>query len=176
MQVVAYIKQVLGPMRIIIPIILLLLTTPLLAQRKPTPIRKLSFDKIVAFNYNLPDDTSYSNWVDQVVVDGQLHNKLIQPGKALSSEQQIFLINILNDRSSYGIYAMACYEPRLTFVFYNKEKIVGHVDICFECNQLRSSMYIPKYNGVGFSDKGFINLLKLCNDLNMIFCFKAEEE
>lgn len=146
-----------------------------------TPIDKIEFDKVVAFNYNLPDDTSGLNHVDYVIVNGQLNDKLISPGRNLSLEQQKELIKTLNDSSSYGGGMAACFEPRLTYVFYNKGKILGHVDICFECNQLESSFYIPEYEYMlekslyGFSDKGVTKLLKLCNDLKMTFCIEEDQ-
>jgi hypothetical protein len=171
--------------RTIIQIILFLAITPLFAQKNThTPIDKITFDKVVAFNYNLPGDTSEINRVDEVIVNGRLHNKLIKPGKTLSSKQQKELIKILNDTNSYGGETVLCFEPRLTYVFYNKEKIIGHVDICFECSQLESSIYIPAHSywfdmgkGIeGFSGESFEGLLKLCNDLKMIFCLEEEQK
>lgn len=169
-------------MKILIQLIILFSPSIAFAQQDSIliPIDKLAFDKIVAFNYNLPGDTSYSNRVSNVVVNGKLHDKLIKPGQKISSKQQQELIQALNDTSSYGGYLAACFEPRLTFIFYKKEKIIGHVDICFECNQLESSIYIPNYNFMlekglhGFSQKGITKLFKLCQELNMPYCIPEE--
>jgi hypothetical protein len=76
------------------------------------------------------------------VAQGQTLNPSIHnsDGALLDSDQTKKLSDYLNGdyNDSDLIESSDCYVPHHGFVFYKKDSIVGHVSICFECNQVRA--------------------------------------
>jgi len=148
------------------------------------PFSKLGYTKIVAYNFAL--EGSHEQW-SILTENGNLVRSTVPPGRSLSKEETDKLIFMLTDTSTYGGTSAACFEPRLAFVFYKESKIVGCVNVCFECNYLRSNPEIPAQNyynheigdhivpSFGFSKQGRKRLIELCKKLNMPYCVQDRE-
>jgi hypothetical protein len=149
------------------------------------PFYKLSYTKVVAYNFALKG--SYGERGSILTENGNLDRSAVLPGRNLSKEETAILILALTDTSTYGGTSAACFEPRLAFVFYKESKIVGCVNVCFECNYLHSAPEIPAQNyynhkigdyvvpSYGFSKQGRKRLVKLCKTLNMPYCVQSEQ-
>jgi hypothetical protein len=53
------------------------------------------------------------------------------------------LNNRIGDIKSYGQAKAMCFEPHLGIVYYSNGKIVHHVLVCMDCNELRADVEIP---------------------------------
>ena len=48
--------------------------------------------------------------------------------------------SILGSKETYkNPSIIGCYEPRLAFIYYKKNKVIGQTQICLSCAQLRST-------------------------------------
>jgi len=108
------------------------------------PFDTLHFDKVIAYDYNGMNE-------QPIVKDGQLIKRSegaaraveIYGQKELTNAQMLRFHKILGDTSTYGGPTAACFDPHMGIVYYKKEKIVGYISICIDCNYLRASMPIP---------------------------------
>ena len=58
----------------------------------------------------------------------------------LSEEQFLKLNSILGSKETYkNPRIVSCYEPRLAFIYYKENKVIGQTQICLSCAQLRST-------------------------------------
>lgn len=58
----------------------------------------------------------------------------------LTESQFIKLKSIIGNKKTYkNPRIVGCYEPRLGFIYYKKNKIVGQTQICLSCAQLNST-------------------------------------
>lgn len=112
---------------------------PIKQTKKYTnPFDTLRYDKAIAYDYD-----GYPNL--QIVANGQLLpvKKRIFKEKELTKQQVKRLNKIVGDKKSYGQTTAACFDPHFGVVYYNKNKIVGHVSVCLACNFLKSTPDIP---------------------------------
>ncbi len=105
----------------------------------PAPFDTVSFNKVIAYDY-LGDDDAYRNVVSE---SGDRFIPVILRQKALDLRQIDFTIDFLTDNQSYGEYTAACFDPKLALVFYHDNIPQFEVDICLDCNFLRSTAEIP---------------------------------
>jgi hypothetical protein len=152
------------------------------------PFKNLKYDKVVAYDFDgTGDDRS------RIVKNGKLHpsTKKLQ-NKTLTKYQTDSLLNFLADTSTFGGNHAFCFEPRLGIVFYDGKKIVADINICFACNSLLSSVYLPAevhhkliYGGddylsvlpqTGFSPIGRKQLKQLCHNLGLGLCPPMDDE
>jgi hypothetical protein len=123
-------------MRIISIILLLTLSLASKGQIK-NPFLTLTYDKVIMYDFEGGKGS------DLYIIDdnGQLA-KSISKQVTLDKVTVTKLNTKLGDRKSYGGGTAACFDPHLGFVYYVKDKIVGHITICLDCNRLRSSIDI----------------------------------
>jgi len=108
----------------------------------------------------------------------------IKKEQILASNQVDNLLDILNDKGSYGGNISRCFKPRLGVIFYDKEdKVVGQVSICFECNSQQSTPAIKakeimtvETGNSGFSDAGRSKLIEFCKSLSFSNCGQVDAE
>jgi hypothetical protein len=105
------------------------------------PYDILTYDRVVAYDYD-----GMSN--HRIVKDGQLikfdgrHGKIFNQIE-LTKNQIARFHKIIGDTATYGGYTAACFDPHMGVVYYLRDKIVGHISICVDCNYLEPSLEIP---------------------------------
>jgi hypothetical protein len=64
----------------------------------------------------------------------------IKKKQKLNNEQFSNLNSILGNRKTYEHpQIIGCYEPRLGFIYYKENKVIGETQICLSCAQLHST-------------------------------------
>ncbi len=64
----------------------------------------------------------------------------IKKKQKLSKKQFLKLKSILGSKETYNNpQIVGCYEPRLAFIYYKENKVIGQTQICLSCAQLRST-------------------------------------
>lgn len=64
----------------------------------------------------------------------------VKKKKKLNKKQFLKLNSILGNKKTYeNPQIIGCYEPRLGFIYYIKNKVVGQTQICLDCAQLHST-------------------------------------
>ncbi len=70
---------------------------------------------------------------------GEFINTIIQK-KKLNKNQFLKLNSILGNKSTYiNPKIVGCYEPRLGFIYFKDNKVIGQTQICLSCAQLHST-------------------------------------
>lgn len=149
------------------------------------PFKNIQYNRVLAYDYE--------GRGDRLIIDfyGKLDKSAVLPGKVLTNQLQELLINTITDTASYGGTKAGCFDPHLGIVFYMNDSITAHVSICFECNSLYSSVYLPAeahnlqvdsgddYYFVrpmtGFSPAGRKQLKQLCQELGLGKCPAIDE-
>ncbi|MBL4657188.1 MAG: hypothetical protein JKX73_04250 [Flavobacteriales bacterium] len=164
----------------------MLLTVSTIAQKKvlledlANPFECcLEYDTVMAYAFN-----GQAGNREQAIVDtlGGFAKTIEKPGQQLSKKEIIQLDKILGDTASYGGTTAACFVPRLGIIYYYKGKVVGHINICLECNYLESNPEMPLTSyyktdvgsttipAKGFSKTARKKLDTLCKQLNLGYC------
>jgi hypothetical protein len=93
---------------------------------------------------------------------GEFINTIIKKQK-LNRNQFLKLNSILGNRNTYkNPNIVGCYEPRLGFVYFKNNKVIGQTQICLSCAQLHSTAETVKGNiGDIFNKKATEELNKL---------------
>lgn len=145
----------------------------------PPPFNDIEYDKVVAYDFDSGDGTG------AITILNKQNNlaTTIKRQQALNQIQVNELTNLLGSKTTYGDSPSFCFVPRLGIVFYKKNKAVLILDICLECNRLRSSLTIPatkavqfehddetKYPAEGFSETGRDRLSTICSELQFSHC------
>ena len=93
----------------------------------------------------------------------------IKKTKKLSANQIIRLNKILGNSKTYENPSLvACYEPRLAFIFFRKDEVIAQTQICLSCAQLRSTAKIAGNSYGDLINKTAINeFYKLTNELGL---------
>jgi hypothetical protein len=91
----------------------------------------------------------------------------------LTESQFTKLKSIIGNKKTYkNPRIVGCYEPRLGFIYYKKNKIVGQTQICLSCAQLNSTAKTIKDEyGNLFNEKATEQL----NDLRIEIGFNKKE-
>ncbi len=105
------------------------------------PFMKLKFDEVKMFEFHGGKGGDMSIIDQQGNMAKSITNQIV-----LDKESILKLNKRLGSRKSYGKGEAACYSPRLAFVYYDQKQVVAKVDICLECNRLRSSLEITAQN------------------------------
>jgi hypothetical protein len=138
------------------------------------PFEKIDYDSLVGYNFALRD-TRVQTILGK---DRTLDKTTIFPGTKLRESQSKSLIRIITDTLTYGGASYACFEPKHAFIFYKHSSIVALVEICFACNNVRSTPAIPavdyyamksdhQLSNYGFSNKGAKRLMDLCKKIGL---------
>jgi hypothetical protein len=106
--------------------------------------------------------------------DGVL-NPTIKKEKELTEKEIQTFLKIINNHKTYGGLYTRCFKPRLGLVFYNEDKAVAHISICFECSQQTAFPLIKAHADApsgahGYSEEGFRNLTTFCHNLGFGQC------
>ena len=150
-----------------------------------SPYDTLEYDRAVAYDY---DGMS----AREIVRDGRLikvdefRGGRIYKQKALTEEEVMRFNKIIGDTATYGGPTASCFDPHLGVVYYNKNKIVGYMSICLDCNYMRASLRIPAeyfkegivrpdsnqfpYSPHGFTRLGRKNINDFCKELGFPNC------
>lgn len=102
------------------------------------------------------------------------------PGRTLLTGQVEGLITFANSRDSFFGSAAACFEPHMGIVFYDGERVVASMSICFACNRMtvspEGSAYDEVMDGrIGFSSTGRVQLQSLSEDMGFSYCHVDDE-
>ena len=81
--------------------------------------------------------------------------------------------------NTYGEVTAACFEPKLGIVFFKDMEVQFVVDICLDCNYLKSTIQIPatnfkkmhfesggSYGLKGFSNKGIEGIVEFSKEID----------
>lgn len=142
------------------------------------PFDDFQFDKVIAYDYD-GDEEKYPSVINR---EGKFI-AIIEKQKALNKDQiKVLIDDILTDNNTYGGNTAACFQPHLSFVFFNRDKYVFVIDICLSCNFLHSSKLIPatefhkfkfedgtEYPAIGFSKKGKEKIIQLAKELGLSY-------
>ncbi|MFN8416331.1 MAG: hypothetical protein U0U66_08370 [Cytophagaceae bacterium] len=140
-------------------------------------ITKVKYDYIIGYNYNvedsiLPKKPSFHEY--SIVRDGKIQYMYVQKEKKLTPSEATKILQTINSIDTYSGDSHACFEPRLTYVLYKEDNIVGYIDICFECIGLESTLFIPakykvekKYTTAGISETGKSNLKQITDKIGL---------
>lgn len=72
------------------------------------------------------------------------------------------------NEENFGEYPAACFEPKLALIFYKDNKFVLEINVCLDCNGIRSSSYIKEIDtDFGFNKKGKRKIIEFCKKLNL---------
>ena len=167
------------------------------------PFPGLKYDKVVAYNFNYDpvQKVKQDLWEQGVLninnfnykTSGTFSFRDVDAGTVKKLEK------ILSDTATFGAQYADCFDPRFGFTFLRNDSVVFYIYICFECDQLISSVMLPaetkRYYDIhtfeydydkqedkkdkpvvyrrymkGFSKKGRQELLGICRKLNMDYC------
>jgi hypothetical protein len=117
------------------------------------PFLSLKFDKVIMYDYQPSGE-------DPSLVDekGQLISTVTIKKQVHIDRKTVELLNNkIGDKHSYGQVTAMCFNPHLGIVYYLNGKIVRHVLVCMECNELRADIVIPaqKQDKQGEGDKAY---------------------
>ena len=138
------------------------------------PFAQLPYHKIMAYGYNTGDMANLKTRPIERIIDaqGQLAATAVLPPVQLSADQAKRLMQILDQRSSYGNGGAKCFIPRMGFALYDqKDSLIGQANICLECEWVRAIPAIP-YESQGISAKGLQALSDMCRELGLPACNK----
>ena len=136
------------------------------------PFDTIEFDRVVAFDFN----KVRRPFVSVLDLPAQRYAGDIEAHQALDEQQVGQLLTALSRSDSYGGGRAACFDPRMGFVFYQGSVAKMVVDICLDCNFLRSCIEIPatiNYKDseggrpLGFSTLGRERIIKLAKALEL---------
>ncbi|MCU0437898.1 MAG: hypothetical protein MUC49_08265 [Raineya sp.] len=105
---------------------------------KGHPFDSIQFNKLIAYEFDWMEDR-YRYIVDE---NNQLVPSILQQ-VALKLDDVYFLTRLLSNKNTYGGGEGGCFMPHLGLVFYQDNKIIMHISICYICNLLESSIPIP---------------------------------
>jgi hypothetical protein len=105
------------------------------------PFVNLKYDSVVAYNYNTGEEYNVN---EQLIVNKKINTSIgfITYSKKLTKSEINQITSILSDTTTYGNSYAACFEPRFAIVFFKKSKIIAVLEICLDCNYIRSSLEI----------------------------------
>jgi hypothetical protein len=138
------------------------------------PFLALNADRVVAYEFD-------GRHEQQLVYNGKVL-PIYTKSMVLRKSQIDSLEQIITDTATYNGVKYACFEPRLCVVYFKQQEILAHVNICFECAWLSSSVPIPAetyydvpvdygiIKGNGFSVSGKEKLYAWCKKTGFNHC------
>lgn len=141
------------------------------AKKYTNPFDTLTYDKVIAYDYNGSPEM-------QIVIKGEvlpIKSRIFKQTE-LTKQQVSKFHKIIGTPKSYGGSTAACFDPHFGIVYFNQNKIVGHISVCLACNYLMSSATISAQNShttdlcetcyaYGFSKRGRKNISALVKEL-----------
>ena len=137
-------------------------------ENKGVVFPNASYTSVIAYHF---EDLEGKGIIDK---EGHL-NPTVKKEKELTEKEINTFLTIINDNKTYGGLYTRCFKPRLGLVFYNEDKAVAHISICFECSQQTAFPLIKAYvetptEAHGYSEEGFRNLTNFCHNLGFGQC------
>jgi hypothetical protein len=145
-------------------------------ENYPPPFNTLVFNKVIAYDFDGHGERHPT--VFDMEGGGFASTVIHQTG--LGFELVNELISMLTDKDTYGERINACYEPHLGFIFYADAQPKAVIDICLDCNFLKSTITIPATSHhvitydtgvtqplIGFSTEGVERIIALSTKLNL---------
>jgi hypothetical protein len=139
------------------------------------PFDTLRYDKVIAYEFDGMEErntTIYSNYKG--------FSAVVLRHKALNQKQVNQLTAFLSNEKTYGSNTAACFVPKLGIVFFKDDKVTFVIDVCLDCNYLKSTTEIPasvvKKRSLGdnieiaengFSIQGQTAIINLCKELGL---------
>ena len=117
-------------------VIFLFCLIPIIANGQSNPFEKLRYDKVVAYEYQGEGELLIEQCLKE---EKEKINKML----ILKKNQIEKLERILTSKNAYGNTTASCFDPHFAVVYFLKDKIVGSIDICLDCNYLIASEKIP---------------------------------
>jgi hypothetical protein len=121
-------------MRTLLFILFVLVTSTCRGQLTDTAVvdwRKIKFTHAKAYLYGIEEQTT-----EYIITNGKLHASVVNPsGTPLSKEQVEKVIKVAMREIGKESDIAFCFVPHHGIVFYNGEKPVSHISICFDCGR-----------------------------------------
>lgn len=144
------------------------------------PFSGIEFNKVIAYDYDYHrgDREPYFGIIHPL--DNEFIDQIFYQ-KFLSQQQTDSLIEVLTSKQTYGGSKAQCFYPSIAFVFYQDDEIRTVIDVCLDCNSLRSTHEIPsrkvtvleefkdgfKIYADGFSEKGEKRIIEISKTLGL---------
>ena len=137
-------------------------------ENKGVEFPNATYTSVIAYHF---EDLEGNGIIDK---NGIL-NPTIKKEKELTEKEINTFLTTINDKTTYGGLYTRCFKPRLGLVFYNEDKAVAHISICFECSQQIAFPLIKAHvdaptGAHGYSEEGFRNLTDFCHSLGFGQC------
>ena len=120
-------------------------------------------DKIEAYNFNEAEESAAN--ADRYMVNayGDM-NSSARLVTELNQENRDTLFALLSDTSLYKNEALStCFFPHTSFLFYEKESLIGQVGVCLQCSGILCQ---PKFQSV-FNRNGYNRMMNFCESLGL---------
>jgi hypothetical protein len=149
-------------------VLLIIIILPIFILSQSNPFENLNYDKVIAYEFQGDGELLITKCLEN-------EKDKISNSVELSHNQIKGIESILTSKSSYGNTTMSCFDPHFAIVYFLKDKIVGTVNVCLDCNYLISSEEIPatkmkyikiseqySYPAKGFSKIARKNIYEYC--------------
>ncbi len=133
--------------------------------------KKVFYNKVFAVDYN-----GRSEFNHLYVKNGEsqrLRFEIVENFSKINSNEVVVLENIFFNKNSYSGFSYACFEPKMALVFYNGYGFQFEIDICLDCNLLRTSIPIDQipskdnYSLDGFTRNAYNQIVSFSKALNL---------
>lgn len=94
------------------------------------------YDSVVAYLYNV-DSASYK-YSENIVFGDSLSNTIISEYSTTLSSSEIAKVSQVMSTTPEKEYFADCFDPHHGIVFYKQGKIMGHISICFLCDNMHA--------------------------------------
>ncbi len=142
----------------------------------PAPFDRITFARVVAYDFN----KRLRPFSSVLKLSEQRYAADIEKQQALNAQQIAQLLDLLTNTKSFGGIQASCFDPRMGFIFYQGTQAQLVVDICLDCNYLRSTAAFPAmteqnsdadsreaFHAQGFSNLGREKIIKLAAALEL---------
>ncbi|MFA7444834.1 MAG: hypothetical protein WCY89_02725 [Flavobacteriaceae bacterium] len=142
------------------------------------PFDTLDYDKVIAYDYK-----GFGGEIISVIENGEFVD-VVMKQKFLDQKQLNHFLQILTKNETYGDVTAFCFDPHLGVVFFKNDKVIYKIDVCLDCNYLKSDTEIPAMYSkvvnkgageeflipmVGFSEQGKNDIIDFCKELEFTY-------
>jgi hypothetical protein len=98
----------------------------------------VAYSRVVGYTFlsDVPDNPNFTLLGDAKVNETQLQK--LKTAEAILTGSQVSRLMKAASTSTIRTPGAACYEPHHIFVFYDGERAVAAIELCFSCNQLNA--------------------------------------
>lgn len=142
------------------------------------PFDTLDYDKVVTYDYK-----GFGGEIISIIENGEFVD-VVMKQKFLNQKQIDRFLQILTKNETYGDVTAFCFDPHLGVVFFKNDKVVYKIDVCLDCNYLKSDTEIPAMYSkvvnkgaeeeflvpmIGFSEQGKNDIINFCKELEFTY-------